>query len=126
MTKPRRLILEELKKSKNHPSADQVWEKVKKKLPRISLATVYRNLELLADNELIVRLDFPNQPRRYDGDTSDHCHIFCVECGRIDDIFYRYQPRLVSKICEESGYKIIGYRLHILGICPECQKKKAK
>ena len=126
MTRQRKIILDELKKSKNHPSADQLWERVRKRLPRISLGTVYRNLEKLADEGMILRLELPNQPRRYDANTNDHYHIFCVECARTEDLAYHPSVDLTRIFSRKTGYKILGYKIHILGICPECQKKKIK
>ena len=85
-TKQREVILEELMKLRAHPSADELYERVKKRLPRISLGTVYRNLEMLSREGIIHRLETAGSQKRFDGETGDHQHIRCVRCGRIDDL----------------------------------------
>jgi len=83
MTNQREMILRELKKSKGHLSADELYERVKKFMPRISLATVYRNLEILSDAGMIRKLEISGRQKRFDSELADHDHIYCIECHRI-------------------------------------------
>lgn len=127
MTIQRRTILEEVKKVTSHPTAYDVYELVRKRLPRISLGTVYRDLELLARWGLVRRLDLPGGPKRFDGDTSEHYHIRCVECGRVDDVMEEARSWVGPLPSRVGGYRVVGHRLELLGVCPRCQRKsKAK
>ncbi|MGI6656803.1 MAG: transcriptional repressor [Desulfobulbus sp.] len=124
MTHQRDLILDELRQSQEHPTADELYEKVKKRLPRISLATVYRNLEVLAEVGLIKKLEISGRQKRFDGDISDHEHVFCSQCHRIDNIpKSEIPPRLLDDI-QIPGYRITGYRIEFSGICPACREKQ--
>jgi len=120
-TKQRRLILEELRNTDRHPTADEIFGLVRSKLPRISLGTVYRNLEVLAEQGLVQRLDSGGGQRRFDARTEDHYHVRCLRCGRVADL-----PSLKVDIPEREAaagtdFRVVGYGLEFLGICPECQ-----
>jgi Fe2+ or Zn2+ uptake regulation protein len=126
MTHQRELILEELGNSHNHPTADALYERIKKKLPRISLATVYRNLEILSEAGMIRKLEISGRQKRFDKEIEQHDHVFCVQCRRVDDIKFD-QSRLVSLEEEQCrGYKISGCRVEFYGLCPKCQAKNKK
>ena len=85
MTKQRRVILDEFRKLKSHPSADELYGRVRRLLPRISLGTVYRNLEVLSQQGVVQKVELGGPQRRYDGDITTHYHVRCVECGRVED-----------------------------------------
>ncbi len=104
MTKQRSVILNELRRSDLHPTADEIYQAVRKKLPRISLGTVYRNLDMLAREGLIHRIHQAGSQMRFDAHAGDHIHIRCAYCGRIHDIKRRHgcEPWESSDI-EESG-----------------------
>lgn len=126
MTHQRELIIEELGNCHNHPTADALYERIKKKLPRISLATVYRNLEILSEAGMIRKLEISGRQKRFDKEIEQHDHIFCVQCRRVDDIKFD-QSRLISlKEEDRQGYDISGCRVEFFGICPKCQKKNKK
>jgi Fur family ferric uptake transcriptional regulator len=126
MTNQREIILAELKKSASHPSADELYERVRRVIPRLSLATVYRNLEILSTLHLIAKLEVGGRQKRFDYDISDHDHIYCIVCHRVDNIELNREQ--VSTVAAEGrqGYTVTGYRLEFAGICPECQKKMDK
>ncbi|RPH39624.1 MAG: transcriptional repressor, partial [Desulfobulbaceae bacterium] len=86
MTHQREILLEELKKCGQHLSADELYERVRKTIPRISLATVYRNLEILAELGVVGKLEISGRQKRFDYDVSQHDHIFCLKCHRVDNI----------------------------------------
>lgn len=125
MTNQREMILRELKKSKGHLTADQLYERVKKFMPRISLATVYRNLEILSDVNMIRKLEISGRQKRFDSELEDHDHIYCVECHRIENLDIN-ENQVALPVEEAHGYTITGRRLEVTGVCPRCQKKMAK
>ncbi len=125
MTRQRKVILEELAKVTCHPTADQVYQMVRKRLPQVSLATVYRNLEALSETGTILKLEMGGTQRRYDADTSEHHHVRCTACNRVDDLpgdAFRV-PQIRWK--GFHGFDIHGYRLEFLGVCVDCQQRAA-
>jgi Fur family ferric uptake transcriptional regulator len=87
----------------------------------MSLATVYRNLELLAEMGEIQKLDSGGKESRFDGNAKQHHHVRCVQCGRVDDV--KSTPLELSPDLEQAtgGYHVIGYCLEFTGICPQCK-----
>ncbi len=124
MTNQREIILRELKRSKRHLSADELYDIVKKVMPRISLATVYRTLEILSEAGLIGKLEISGRQKRFDFEVSDHDHIYCVVCHRVDNLNIERKDVDPEQLGAGAGYSITGYRVEIIGICPECQKKR--
>ncbi len=123
MTNQREMILQELKKSKEHLTADELYERVKRKMPRISLATVYRNLEILSEVGLIGKLEVSGRQKRFDYDTEDHDHIYCVQCHRVDNLDMDREKLGVHTPGSINGYKVTGFRLEFAGLCKECREK---
>ncbi|MDP3480070.1 MAG: transcriptional repressor [Desulfoprunum sp.] len=126
MTNQREIILEELKKTDQHLNADELYERVRLLVPRISLATVYRNLELLTELGIVTKLEISGRPKRYDFDVGRHDHIFCIECHRIDNIEVKCEEIAPAVLIMKGEYSITGYRLEFVGICPKCQGKRHK
>jgi Fur family ferric uptake transcriptional regulator len=129
MTRQRRVILEEVKKDHSHPTADVIYERVRKRLPRISMGTVYRNLDILASSGLIHKLE-PGLPQmRFDGNTHDHYHLTCVRCGKIEDASIEASDDTLEDLENALGhltkYGIFGHKLEFLGLCRACQEKEA-
>lgn len=122
MTQQRRVILEELRKLKSHPTADEVYEMARRRLPRISLGTVYRNLEILSERSMIQKLEWGGTPKRFDGNVGNHYHVRCVCCGCIEDVPLEPLAALENAVRGMSDYEIIGSRLEFIGICPRCQR----
>ena len=122
ITKQRQVILEELKKTTSHPTADEVFLMVRQRLPKISLGTVYRNLELLSENGVIQKLDWSGRQRRYDGTFENHYHIRCLNCGRIDDVLIKPFSVVEETFRAHTDYEIKGYRLEVLGLCADCKR----
>lgn len=123
MTNQREIILRELVASKQHLTADELYDIVKKAMPRISLATVYRNLEILSEAGLIGKLEISGRQKRFDYDPSDHDHIYCAECHRVDNLDILEKSVKKESFAAVGGYSVTGYRLEIIGICPRCQKR---
>lgn len=123
-TAQRSIILNVLKGMKTHPTADELYEKVRNEMPRISLGTVYRNLMMLAELGVVRKLETAGKQMRFDGDLSPHVHIRCRRCGRVDDIWA--DPISIPehmKTIDFRGYQVTGYALEYEGVCPDCAKK---
>jgi Fur family ferric uptake transcriptional regulator len=125
MTRQRRTILEELRKVNSHPPADEVYKLVRRRLPRISLGTVYRNLETLSGRGLIRKLELGGSQRRFDGHIKNHYHVRCVRCGDVEDVPVEPVAELEGLLHGVSDYKVIGHRLEFVGLCPQCKKGEA-
>jgi Fur family ferric uptake transcriptional regulator len=123
-TKARRVMVDEICKVCSHPTADEVYALVRKRLPRISLGTIYRNLELLSGKGLIQKLDSAGTQRRYDGNTENHYHLRCLACGLVKDILIRPLNEWERLLPQDTGYEILGHRLEFFGICPSCKLEK--
>ena len=121
MTPQRKVILEELRKVNTHPSADEIYAMVRRRLPRISLGTVYRNLEILAEGGEIQKLEMGGHLKRFDGNAASHYHIRCIRCDRVVDAPLDFDPALDQKLKNVSDFEIIGHRLEFVGICPTCR-----
>jgi Fur family transcriptional regulator, ferric uptake regulator len=123
-TRQRQVVLEELQKLTSHPTAAGLYDIVRRRLPRISLGTVYRNLELLTRLGTIQKLEIGGGEARFDGNVRRHDHIRCVQCGRLDDI-HGPPLDLSGGIANDfSNYRILGCRLEYSGVCPECQSRQ--
>ncbi|CCU79578.1 Peroxide stress regulator PerR, FUR family [Halanaerobium saccharolyticum subsp. saccharolyticum DSM 6643] len=123
MTKQRKAILKVLKNTKSHPTADWIYEKVRKEIPNISLGTVYRNLNVLAENGKIKVLDYGSNHSRYDGVPDHHYHFRCEKCGGVFDLDVDLSSDLNKKINNETEFTVHSHRLEFSGICPDCQQK---
>lgn len=124
LTTQRQIILEELAKVKTHPTASELYDMVRRRLPRIGLGTVYRNLELMADNGMILKLEVGGTQKRFDATTAPHYHIRCSCCGKVDDMDVPVIDNLVKSAAESSSYQILGHHVEFLGICLDCQKNE--
>ena len=122
MTQQREVILEVLRGTFAHPTADEVYAMVRKRLPKVSLGTIYRNLERMSESGMIQKIDGCGPQKRFDGNIEVHYHARCLECGRIDDVPIKPTKRIENTVMKETGYEILGHRTLFLGICPKCKK----
>lgn len=120
-SRQRQAVYEAVQDSDCHPTADEVFDMVRRRLPRVSLGTVYRNLEVLAEDGYILRLDATGGQRRYDRTTKNHCHARCERCGRVDDVGGSEWLLDTDSRKLDTAYEITGIRVSFTGICPECQ-----
>lgn len=125
LTTQRQIILEELSKVKTHPTASELYDMVRKRLPRIGLGTVYRNLELMAEHGMILKIEVGGTQKRFDATTDNHYHIRCSVCGKVDDIDVPVIHELVAQATESSSYLILGHHVEFTGICRTCQKRSS-
>lgn len=126
MTKQRKVILDILRNTKSHPTADWVYEKVKQKIPNISLGTVYRNLNILNDMGEIMELKYGSGYSRFDGNPENHYHFVCEDCGRVFDLDKQVNKEMEKRIEEKTGYSVKYHRLEFYGICSECKEEQVK
>lgn len=122
VTNQRQVILEELQKVTTHPTASEIYTMVRKRLPRIGLGTVYRNLELLADRRIIKKLEIGGEQKRFDGSTMPHYHIRCSHCGRVDDVDIAPRHDLEKKAALCSGYEVHSHHVEFTGTCHDCRQ----
>ncbi len=120
ITHQREVILEELRAVTSHPTADELYDQIRQRLPRISLATVYRNLEWLTDQGLVQKIEVGGRQKRFDGNPEKHYHIRCLNCGKVDDIELAPIQTLETSVEGQCGYRILGHRLEFQGLCPAC------
>lgn len=120
VTDQRRLILEAVRGTDAHPTAEGVYRQVRRRLSRISLGTVYRNLKLLAQEGLIQELDGRGFGR-YDGNTTRHDHFTCQVCGQIYDLAAPVDRRLDRRVASRTGFEILHHRVEFSGRCPACR-----
>lgn len=120
MTRQRKVILQELRKLMSHPSAEEVYAAVRKRLPRISLGTVYRNLETLSELGEITKLEFGGTIKRFDPNPQEHYHIRCSVCDLVVDAPMAQLEHIEDHLSKETQFRIIGHRLEFYGLCPEC------
>lgn len=121
MTKQRALILEELRATTSHPTADEIYAMVRAKLPHISLGTVYRNLELLAETDQVLKLEYAGFQKRFDGNVHPHAHVRCERCGKVADVMGDVPAIGVPSDLDVPGFKINSARVEFFGICKACQ-----
>ncbi len=116
----REIILSNLKSRRDHPTADMVYESVRKEQPNISLGTVYRNLALLADDGQILKLSTGNGPDHFDGFVEPHNHFLCRGCGELVDMDFELNDDIVSRASSSFDGEIDGYGLMFYGKCNKC------
>ncbi|HYP53561.1 MAG TPA: transcriptional repressor [Pyrinomonadaceae bacterium] len=122
LTSQRAAVFEYLSGVEHHPTAEDVFLAVKQKLPRISLATVYKNLEALVNCGAASKLSYGDAAARYDIRTDHHYHTRCLACGRIWDLDAREGSDALARIKPQAGFQVQDYRLELLGLCRECRR----
>lgn len=121
---PQRLaVLRILAASEDHPTAEQIYEKVKAEFPTTSLATIYKTIALLKELDEVLELGFPDGSNRYDGNKPfSHPHVICTKCKKIMDPDLVSLDELRDEISRRTGYRILYHRLDFFGLCHECQE----
>jgi Fe2+ or Zn2+ uptake regulation protein len=128
LTAPRRAVLEVVRGTKTHPTAEEVHRLVIRRAPTVSLATVYRNLRLLVDAGLLGEL--PGPRARFDANTRAHHHFTCLRCGRIADVeapvAEPHSRALSTRVAARTGLTITHHRIDFFGRCRDCQARRAR
>ncbi|ANU41407.1 transcriptional repressor [Flavonifractor plautii] len=119
-SRQRELIYEALRQTEQHPTAEMIYQWLKPANPSLSLGTVYRNLNLLADEGAIRRMAFPVE--RYDAKTMPHPHFCCDQCGAVYDLHLPYDAELDRQALLASGHDVTGHEVVFHGICTKCKQ----
>ena len=120
-TVQRSLVLQAVTALHTHPTADEVYLMIAEKHPSISRSTVYRNLNLLAEEGEIQKVPVPGGADRYDFRAVPHYHIRCVRCGRVFDVDMPYQEKIHENVRDSHGFSIQGHDIVFQGVCPQCK-----
>ena len=123
MTRQKRLILDLMRQSPRHMTADEIFAQARQQMPSIARGTVYRNLKLMEQAREIARLEMPQGPDRYDKTAAPHGHLYCEGCGDLQDIPV---VGLVKEIENAIGTEVRSYQLTIHYLCPACRAKSAQ
>ena len=110
-------------RSRDHPTAQRIYSEVKELQPTVSLATVYKTLQILTELGLIQELDFPKGQARFDSYVEPHVNLVCLRCGNIRDFDDPAAREMVAKIAAKAEFTRTGQRLDIYGICKTCRSR---
>jgi Fur family transcriptional regulator, peroxide stress response regulator len=121
---PQRLaIYDVLYNTTEHPSAEVIFNQLQPHYPTMSLATVYKTIEILREIGLVQVLNVGEDSFRYDANTENHPHVRCMVCKRVDDIFDVDSSDFMAKVAEKTAYELTGQQFYFYGVCPDCQTK---
>ncbi|MGC9319613.1 MAG: Fur family transcriptional regulator [Armatimonadota bacterium] len=128
MTRQRRVVLETLASLDTHPTAAELYELVRQRLPSISQGTVYRNLRHLQELGYVQELDYGPGASHFDARVEPHYHVRCLRCGRVADLDLDIEPRptLEQAARAAEGWDIQGPRIEFVGLCPECERDETE
>jgi Fur family transcriptional regulator, peroxide stress response regulator len=124
LTTQRQLILAELESYNGHLNADQIFQRVRKVMPKISFGTVYRNLGVLAELELVLKHNFVGEVACYEKYKLPHHHIICSQCTKVEDLKGVKIAELEPELEKLTSYKVSTHHLIVTGICPKCRTKE--
>jgi len=108
-----------------HPTAEWVYRRARRRLPNISLGTVYRNLKQLAEAGLIREIQAGGQALRFDGNLGPHHHVRCVGCGRVNDLAVPLDTRREQAAARAMDFQVLGHHVEVQGLCPACRSRPA-
>jgi Fe2+ or Zn2+ uptake regulation protein len=130
-TSQRAAVYDYLCAAPTHPTAEEIYAAVRRDLPKLSLATVYKALEALAACSLVKKLCSADGPCRYDCRTDDHYHLHCLRTQRIEDLDTPFDRHLIDKLdpaltesLRRQGFHLSGYRLELLGYFDDTAKQE--
>lgn len=123
-SRQRNRILELLQGTDAHPTADWLYNRLKEEFPNLSMGTVYRNLNILVEQELIDRIDFGSTFDRFEANVGPHYHFICEQCGAVIDLSLPIDPDLDRKVNESTQFTVRRHRIEFYGVCGRCKRKK--
>ncbi len=124
-TRQREVVLEAVRSTMDHPTADWVHRRARRRVPRISLGTVYRNLKRLAEDGLIREIHAGGQSVRFDGNTGPHHHVRCVRCGRVSDLAVALDTRREQRAARALDFEVLGHHVEVQGVCRDCRPESS-
>ncbi len=119
-SKQKESILRVVKETNSHPTAEWIYEQVRREIPNISLGTVYRNLRLLKREGEISELSLAGTLSRFDGIVGNHYHFRCGQCGRIFDVDEPANKEIDRRVTQKTGFKVSYHILEFRGLCEDC------
>lgn len=122
-SKQRELVLQTVLKNPVHPTANAVYRLVRRQNPKISLGTVYRNLNFLSEMGMLRKISMPLGSDRFDGRLDEHYHMACTRCGRVFDVECGALRELDRQIMALQGFEVKNRHLLLTGLCRECQEQ---
>ena len=126
-TRQRALIYALVASTDAHPTADWIYERARESMPRLSLGTVYRNLQVLAREGKIRAIDAWGKTTRYDADLSTHYHFICTSCGAIRDVSKPAgEDARLAGLFALPGFSVASHRLEFQGLCASCSKSRKR
>ncbi|HOA78892.1 MAG: transcriptional repressor [Bacilli bacterium] len=117
------IILEKTRRLANHPTAEEIYRAVRADFPRVSMGTVYRNLNRLAGEGKIKKIEIPNAADRFDHQTHFHHHLKCEECGGVYDVEMKTGDSVLESVINRDDFVIKSYQIIFYGACQKCHKK---
>ena len=124
-SKQKEAILRVLKGTNSHPTADWVYEQVRREIPNISLGTVYRNLRVLKQAGEILELELVGTLSRFDANAQNHYHFRCEQCGRIFDVGEPLDKTIDGRVAQKTGFRVNNHLLEFRGLCKDCQRSNS-
>jgi Fur family ferric uptake transcriptional regulator len=121
-SRQRDVVLETVRSTFEHPTAEWIHKTARKRLPRMGLGTVYRNLKALVDEGLIRAVRAADEAVRYDGNTGEHYHIRCISCDRVSDLPVSVDRAIEKRAHLATRYAVVGHEVEVHGVCPSCQR----
>jgi Fe2+ or Zn2+ uptake regulation protein len=125
-TRQRRAILEVLRNTRSHPTADQIYDAVRKQITNISKGTVYRNLQVLRDDGAISELNLFGTLGRYEERQPGHYPFRCEQCGRVFDVDEPIDVEIDRRVAERTGFVVSSHQTEFRGLCRDCQQRIRK
>jgi len=126
LTKQRQVIMDALTQAQRHMSAKELYDMVKKRIPRISFATVYRNLKFLTDNNYVSMLESARLGTFYEVTKSEHNHFICDRCHGVFDMFDKGLVKVGLPMKTDDGHRVLSYCFTTRGICKKCNRTRGK
>lgn len=123
LTPQRLAIYEVLASTGEHPGAEDIYQRLKPSIPSLSRGTVYRTLTLFESHHLVSRVHVSDEQARFDANLDDHHHLVCIRCQRVVDFQDARLDHLPFDEAAPGGFHVLGHRVHLLGLCPECQQE---
>ncbi len=126
VTLQRRAILKTIEEQGRHLSADEIFHLARNQVPRLSLSTVYRTLDLLKELELVRELRLGDDHYRYEAQSDQHQHLVCLECGKVIEFRCIHLGNVHDQLARRYDFEITGSRVELLGYCDACCRERKK
>jgi Fur family transcriptional regulator, peroxide stress response regulator len=125
LTQYRKIVLETLRGTTNHPTAAEVFRMVRKRRPGVAYATIYNSLNWLQQQGMIGRIDFAEEAARFDPIVERHDHLICRRCGALRDASLMLPARVVGRAARARGFRVEYYRIQLYGQCKVCARRSS-